>query len=106
MPRYIVKLVDKKENKDYYMEWSTVVDAPVTYGMSLEEFKTYYKDEYGKQGMDGLDERLNRVNEKGTSCMLDKSAEETISFNRAGKNGECISVEEIFRIFCIERPTE
>jgi len=26
MPRYIIKL------EDYYLEWSTVVDAPVTFG--------------------------------------------------------------------------
>lgn len=103
MPRYIVKLVDKKENKDYYMEWSTVVDAPVTYGMGLEEFKAYYKDEYGKQGMDGLDERLTRVNEKGTSAMMYDSAEDLIEFNRAGKDGTCLTFEQIIAEYCIPK---
>lgn len=106
MSRYIVKLVDKTENKEYYMEWSTVVDAPVTYGMSLEEFKEYYEEEYGKQGMDGLDERLSRVNEKGTSAMLYKSAEDLVEYNHAGKEGTLLTYEEILQQFCIDRPTE
>ena len=44
MPRFIIKITDEKDNKDYYMMWSTVVDAPVTYGLSLDEFKEYFKE--------------------------------------------------------------
>ena len=52
MPRYILKINDG--SKDYYLLWSTVVDAPVTQGMSLREFKKYYQSEYGEQGMINL----------------------------------------------------
>jgi hypothetical protein len=41
MGRFICKFEDKDDV--YYLEWSTVVDAPVTFGMSLEEFKEYYR---------------------------------------------------------------
>lgn len=49
MPRYIIKIKDK------YFEWSTIVDAPVTNGMSLTEFRSYYQSEYGEDAMKNLD---------------------------------------------------
>ncbi len=61
MPKYIIKITDPKDNTDYFMEWSTVVDAPITYGCSLEEFKEYYKKEYGNQGMKDFEELINIV---------------------------------------------
>lgn len=57
MGRYILKI------KDHYLEWSTVVDAPVTFGMLLPEFKEYYRDEYGRDGYRELKHRLERVEE-------------------------------------------
>ena len=101
MPRYIVKL--QHGNTPYYLEWSTIVDAPVTYGMSLEEFNEYYKDTYGTDGMHGLPERMARVEEKGTSAINDDSGHETISFNRAGKNETCLSVEQIIEWYCVKQ---
>lgn len=101
MPRYIVKLVDKKnKNKAYYLEWSTVVDAPVTFGMSLREFRAYYQDEYGKSSMNEFENRMVRVQEKGTSSHLDDSAEEVLQCNRAGKNEKHMSMEQIIEWYC------
>jgi hypothetical protein len=98
MPRYIVKL--QENDKEWYMEWSTVVDAPVTFGMSLEEFNDYYKEEYGRQGFGDLSQRMERVNQKGTSSLAHSSAQDTISWNRAGKNGTCVSVQQIIDFWC------
>lgn len=89
MPRYIVKI------KDQYFEWSTVVDAPVTYGMSLDEFKEYYQSEYGS--VCGLDARLERVEAKGTSSQIDANLKECIGFNRAGENEKQISIAQIYK---------
>ena len=63
MPRFIVKL--SEGDKEWYMEWSTVVDAPVTYGMSLEEFNKYYQEENGLRGMEDLPKRMERVKARG-----------------------------------------
>lgn len=41
MPRFIIKLTDPKDGLSYYLIWSTVVDAPVTYGLSLDEIKEW-----------------------------------------------------------------
>lgn len=101
MPRFIVKLPDG--DQDYYLEWSTIVDAPITYGLSLEEFKEYYVEEYGKSSEDKLNERLTRVEEKGVSAFNYKDADELIEFNKAGEDGADISKEEIIERYCRNR---
>lgn len=102
MPRYIVKLNDPKTKKDYYMEWSTVVDTPVTNGMSLEEFNEYYKNEYGNQGMEKLPERMVRVEETGCSARFD-DVDGLIYCNRAGGGEKHLSRNEILENYCRNR---
>lgn len=89
MPRYVCKL------DGLYFEWSTVVDAPVTCGMTLTEFEAYYRDEYGYSGAPRLAERLVRVAEKGTSSHLHRDIGELIQNNRAGCNETCATRQEI-----------
>lgn len=98
MPRYIVKI------NNQYLEWSTIVDAPVTFGMSLDEFKEYYSDEYGEAGMNGLSERLKRVEEKGVSSYLDGSVSSLVSFNRAGPKETHLPLRLIKKAFCDRIP--
>lgn len=95
MPRHIAKIKDK------YLEWSTVVDAPVTYGMALGEFTEYYKDEYGDQGLGRLSDRLDRVNQKGTSSHLDDSVESLVCGNRAGPSETELTLDEIYQVYCL-----
>lgn len=102
----IIKLIDKKTNTEYYMEWSTVLDAPLTNGMSLEDFKIAYKEEYGNNGMHELEKRLERVEQKGTSSMLDRNVDDTISCNRAGEKGKKLSKSKIIELFCVNPVSE
>jgi len=95
-----VKLTDKKANKDYYLEWSTVVDAPVTKGMPLDEFKEYYRKRNGDDAFVKLPERLERVEAKGTSSIQDKDVADTISLNRAGE-AEChLDYDDLIEEYC------
>lgn len=89
MPRYIIKLEGK------YLEWSTIVDAPVTEPMTLLDFRDYYKMRNGTESMLMLEPRLERVEEKGTSCHYYDSAEATIAHNRAGEDESCLTLEQI-----------
>ncbi len=98
MPRYIVKI------KEFYLEWSTVVDAPVTFGMPLNEFQSYYLGEYGLASISELEARLRRVDEKGVSAKYANLAE-LLSDNRAGPNETNLSVDNIYCIFCLCLPT-
>ena len=99
MPRLIVKLHDKQTNQDFYMEWSTIVDAPVTYGMPLDAFINYYRDEYGKSGINDLPTRLERVKKNGISSYIG-TLSSLLSINQAGENGKHLSIEEILDNYC------
>jgi len=98
MGRYIIKL------HGYYLEWSTVVDAPVTFGMSPDEFRQHYRDEYGRQGAQDLEDRLARVETKGTSSRVDPDLTSCIDNNRAGPDGACLTADEIYRAYCLREP--
>ena len=105
MGRIIIKITDPTDQKDYYMEWSTIVDAPVTYGMSLEEFKEYYRVEHGESNMPGLQERLDRVAIKGSSGAYGNydDVDKLIENNRAGENETCLSKQGILEHYCLKR---
>lgn len=63
----IAKVKHPETGIDMYFEWSTVADGPITPGMKLEDFKRYYYAEYGMHKMIELQERLDRVDQHGTS---------------------------------------
>ena len=97
MGKYIIKI------KDCYMEWSTVVDAPVTNGMRLAEFMEYYQDEYGTHGMDGLEARMERVARFGHSALgKTQSLADLLERNRAGDNEKCLTEDEIYQKYCTD----
>ena len=101
MGRFIVKLTDEKDNNDYYLEWSTVVDAPVTYGMSLEYFKEYYEVQYGTYSLPQLEERLKRVEQNGTSGRPPyDNLNELLEYNRAGDNETHLDKDGLIEKYC------
>lgn len=72
MARYIIKITDPVDNKPYYLEWSTVVDAPVSNGMTREKMKEYLDDisaDFFYTGLLSAEERLKRTDQKGCSSM-------------------------------------
>lgn len=96
MGRTLIKLTHDK--KDYYLEWSSIVDAPITWGMSLEELKKYIKDKYGNEGLRELSYRLERLDLENNHRI-----EGIISYNRSGKNETKMTIKEIINKYCIER---
>lgn len=100
MPKYIIKLED--EGQSYYLEWSTIVDAPVSIGMLLDEFKIRYKHKYGTEGMKELDERLERVNLQGTSALHYLTVDVLLELNRAGPEESHLNMEGIIEKYIRE----
>ncbi len=97
----IIKIDDKKFDKQYYIEWSTILDRPLTNGMDLIDFISYYKKKYkGVRNEDELKIRLERVEIKGTSSYLDGCLEDTILCNRAGKNESNLTLDKIIELYC------
>lgn len=90
MPRCIVKL-----KEDTYVEWSTIVDAPVTYILTRKEMLKYLDERYGTVSFEENRERLDRTDKNGTSFHEMTHAEELICSNRAGENEEKITLEQI-----------
>lgn len=97
MPTFIIKL--SKGRKTRYLEWSTISDAPSSYGMTRRAFEIYYRKKYGSDGMLGLQARMRRVEENGCSA-LDEDLDSMISFNRAGQHGRHLSKSELWGAFC------
>jgi len=101
MGQFILKIKDEKTNRDYYLEWSTVVDAPVSYGFELEAFREYYRGEYGESAMRELPPRLERVEKYGCSVMdSSDTAESLLKSNRAGEKGRRLTKEQILSRYC------
>lgn len=104
MPRYIVKLIDPADNSEWFMEWSTVVDAPVTWGLTRDEFTERYRLTYGASAMAEFADRMARVDTTGTSA-LDTTLDEIIAGNRAGDNEKELSYADIVARYCGGRRT-
>lgn len=94
----IVKLTEGE--RSWYLIWSSISDSPSTYGMSLAELHDYVRDEFGASGLRDLPERLERVERYGTSCLPATTAEELISFNRAGPGETTFTIAQIISHFC------
>lgn len=87
-------------HKGAYNLYSTVSDRPrYVSAITLKQLEYYIKDQYGKQGLRNLPERLKRAQEKGTSSFNDESLSETILCNRAGKNEEHLTLKIFIKMF-------
>lgn len=83
-----------------YLVYSSICDAPVTYGMTLAEFKKFYKKEHGEQGMKDLPARLERVEKTGSSGYEDESLKDAVLVNRAGLGETRMTVDQIRDWYC------
>lgn len=90
MPKFIVKLAEDK-----FVEWSTIVDAPVTYILSKEGMIEYLDAEYGRASKENNVVRVDRADKTGTSSMMGDDLESIVSGNRAGPKETEISLAEI-----------
>ena len=85
-----------------FLEWSTVVDAPTTYGVPRPEFDEYCRKRYGNRYFETEHEtRMDLAVEHGTSSRVPRptSLAELVEHNRAGPNEECLRLEEILARF-------
>ena len=83
----------------YYMEWSTVVEAPVTYGALKNEFIANYRWSHEEWENSTLLSRLNITDKTGCSTP-GITADELIANNRAGQQEECLTRAEIVEQYC------
>lgn len=102
MADIIVKVPDIEKGIDYYLIWSTNVDAPTTYGMQLDQFNEWYRQQYGDKGMKELAERMERVNHKGTSSYFEsETLENLLEMYRLNHDHE-LTLENLITDYCRE----
>lgn len=96
MPRFTVKI------KDRYFHWSTIVDAPISDGMLLEDFRKWYFNKYGTDG--DSEEQFNNMIKlldtypavNGGGCIIAETLREAIRGNRAGENEKHLTANQIY----------
>lgn len=102
MGRFICKI--PYEGEDYYLIWSSIVDAPVTFGMKLEEFTDFMREEEGQRYMKTEhSHRMERVDRFGTSIYRGESVEDLIILNRCGPQEQCLTLEDIIKKYIVRR---
>jgi hypothetical protein len=97
MGRGFIKLNDGE--RDWYFEWSTVVDAPTTLGLSRDEMSAYVLDEYGERSHEWWPRSLERLDRYGLSALRLKDPREMFEGNRAGAGESCLSPDEIIACY-------
>jgi hypothetical protein len=85
--------------KNKYFLWSSIVDAPITYALSKRALTQEIKYQDGQSGLNALPERLERVEQKGTSSHVDRNLREAIGYNRAGPGEKRLSADEIYAMY-------
>ena len=88
-----------------FFEWSNVTESPKSSAMTYDEFKNYYKEQYGCHAMGELDNRMARVMKYGTSSHFAESVEDIIFGNMAGLNNSELNVKEIMNLVIGYRQT-
>lgn len=83
-----------------YLEWSTGIAAPLTWGMTRSQFEAYYRDRYGWEGMRALPDRFKRVERLGTSSYDEGERESLVMSNQAGAHGAKMSLGQIVEYYC------
>lgn len=103
MPRYLIRLECPEER---FLEWSTIVDAPITYGMDEQELRKWLAFEYGEEGRRTADSRIARCRKKGTSSYILPDLDSAVFPNRAGPDESEATLQEIIQTYCHKKRTE
>jgi len=89
------------EGKRYFVEHSTISDAPQSAALLKEEFIEYYckHSPYKKEhALEELEPRLIRAAERGSSAIQRETFEDLILCNRVGDREATLNPEEYKRL--------
>jgi hypothetical protein len=90
--------------RDRYLVWSTIVDAPTTFGMTLDELYEYARIEEGASGVRRLTANMERIERTGTTFRTGASLQFALAGNHAGPDDAELSVDEIYQAYCLQVP--
>lgn len=81
---------------EYYIEYSTIQDAPVEYGLKLEDYRKWYAEEYGRAGMSNFYRDVLIADLGGEGMAMD-----IIRNNCAGDRGSRLTYDKLYRAYCL-----
>jgi hypothetical protein len=102
VPSFYVRVGDTEPDGPWVVEWSTVVDAPVTYGMRRDEVEKHHREQYGVDGAVRLPRLMSELDARGISSR-GTSRETVLQVNRAGHHEACATEAEIVEWYCRRR---
>lgn len=82
-----------------YLIWSSIVDAPITYGATLEQIRNYWKEEHGRRGLEDLDRDIFNNPDSWWTDLREVSGA-----NRAGEGETKLTDEQIVKHYFLDKP--
>src|SRR5262245_38104891 len=103
MSRTILRLRDK------YLEWSSVTNSPVTFGVEASTFIAYLRMTYGPEGLKDRAIDLEWARKYGVGQRLasydrTRNLVKFIEGNRAGPDEAELNLYEIYQAYCERKP--
>jgi len=92
MGRCVIQLDGK------FMEWTSVSDGPASLLLTEEQFRRYWREEYGRNRWHELAEILLLVKKYGTSARR-YTVDDIIKGNHAGKEGKHLTKKQIVEAY-------
>lgn len=92
MGRCIIKLDGK------YMHWTSVSDGPISLLLTEEQFRRYWREEFGRDRWHELAELLLTVKAKGTTAR-GYTVDDIIKDNRAGEKGKTLTKKQLIEAY-------
>ena len=99
----LLRLMDGET--EWWLEWSTVVDAPVTYGMTEAQLGEHIMTTQGSDGLGRLSRRMEVARSRGglaSTSFLDY--ERDVDHNRAGAKETSITIAQLIDVYCHRKP--
>jgi RNase P/RNase MRP subunit POP5 len=86
---------DQPDGTRLYLVWSSIVDAPITFGTTLDQLRDFWQEEYGRVGLEAIDDSLARGRVKTVA--------DVVACNRAGRGETRLTAEQIVEHYFVRR---
>lgn len=96
MPRAVIKI------KDWYLIWSTIVDAPIAC-CKEDELVQMVKTFFDGASPETIHRMVTSTKENGVSNVRAGTIDSVISYNHAGPKGRTLTRDEIYNVYCLKQ---
>lgn len=91
--------VDDGSGEDRFLVWSSVVDAPIAFALTAEEFTAFVVRDAERVARGDAARMLAAARDTGTSSRMVRSLADVICVNRAGPDEARLKEDEIMEFY-------